>query len=273
MKLFNIENGKEKVYVQYQDLMEIINGEMGNNGFPASLMDKLFASGQPLFVSDHNRWDFVEFDKPADIEYFRSQKWILDIKEYRGLSFEGMQAKSGELVDKHNALCVELKDLSEEELDGRKEDVADVIAYRNIYHTLPELSHVLRGLKKMNFPVVVDSDGYDCGSNDEYEAKSSLDPNKIIIRRKDGQPLNKGKVSRKFIKEVIANGAVGMSEARATFCTVGNAKYSISEDGMYIVLTYKVEPILMKEEVEFKKNNTFVKRMKRKLAGQPEIME
>ena len=29
----------------------------------------------------------------------------------------------------------------------------------------------------------------------------------------------------------------------------------------------------MKEEAEFKKNNTFVKRMKRKLSGQPEIME
>lgn len=273
MKLFNIENGKEKVYVQYQDIMEIINGEMGNNGFPASLMDKLFASGQPLFVSDHNRWDFVEFDKPEDVEYFRSQKWILDIKEYRGLSFEELQAKGGEAAEKHNELCLELRELSEEELDGRQEDVASVIAYRNIYHTLPELSHVLRGFKKMNFPVVPDCDGYVCGSNDEFEAVSSLDPNKIIIRRKDGQPLNKGKVSRKFIKEVIANGSVLMSEARATYCTVGNAKYSISEDGMYIVLTYRVEPILMKEEAEFKKNNTFVKRMKRKLSGQPEIME
>lgn len=272
MKLFNIEKGKEKVYVQYQDLMELIH-ELDGISIPASIFDKIFGNGQPLIVDDSNRWEFIEFNQPEEVQFFREQDWIVDFKEVRGLTFDGLIEYGTEVAKEHDAIAVELNKLSRSELEEHMDEVRKLQGLKKKYNLLPECGFVNKGFKTMPFPVVPDSDGYVCGDNGEYEAISSLDPNKIIIRRKDGQLLNKGKISKRFIKEVIANGSIQMSAARATYCTVGNAKYSITEDGMYIVITYKVAPILSKEELEYKNNNTFIKRMKRKLSGQPEYME
>ena len=53
MMLFNKENGKEKVYVQYQDIMELINGDF-NFSIPCFLIDKLFKNDKALLVDDSN---------------------------------------------------------------------------------------------------------------------------------------------------------------------------------------------------------------------------
>ena len=272
MKLFNVENGKEKVYVQYQDLMHLMH-ELDGMSVPASLFDKLFGDGRPLIVDDRNRWEFVEFTSPEDVQFFREQEWIIDFKEVRSLSFEGLIEHGTEVAKEHDEIALRLRELPREELEGHVDEINKMHGLEYKFHMLPECGFVNKGHKNMPFPTVPDSDGYVCASNEEYEAISSLDPNKIIIRRKDGQKLNKGKVGLRFIKEAIANGNVQMSEARATYCTVGNAKYALSEDGMYIVLTYKVQPILSKEEKEYKQNNTWVKRMQRKLTGKPEFTE
>ena len=272
MKIFNTENGKEKVYIQMQDIMELMHSNMCDS-FPAFIIDKLYPEGRPLFISDHNRWDFMEFSEPCEIEYFKKQEWILDYKVARAMNCDEINSAGYEVALEHDEIASRLKDLSGEELQKHREEIIRYEVCENLYHMYGECFRVNRGHKQMPFPVVADSDGYDCGSNDEFQAVSTLAPDKIIIQRKDGQPLNKGKISRKYIKEVIANGAVAMGEARATYCTVGGANYSISEDGMGIIITYKVSPILSKEEIDFKKNNTFIKRMKRKIMGQPEIME
>ena len=39
MKLFNIENGKEKVYVQYQDIMEIMSSKVDGRDY--ALLEKI----------------------------------------------------------------------------------------------------------------------------------------------------------------------------------------------------------------------------------------
>lgn len=270
MKIFNKENGKEKVYVQMQDIMTVVHEDI-NCGIPASIFEKVF--GDILIVDDSNRWDFMMFDEPEEIEFFKKLEWALDYKEARKLSCDDINKAGYDVAVEHDEIGSRLKDLSKEELKNHEDEIRRYKLLESLYHMYGECFMINRGHKTMPFPVVADSDGYDCGSNDEYEAVSTLDPSKIIIRRKDGQPLNKGKISKKYIKEVIANGSVQMSEARATYCTIGNAKYTISEDGMSIILSYQVEPILSKEEIEFKKNNTFVKRMKRKLMGQPEIVE
>lgn len=97
MKIFNVENGKEKVYVQMEDLMFLVHYDL-NTGIPASIFDKVF-SGGALFVSDHNRFEFVSFDEEHEIAFFKKLDWMVDYKEYRTKSFDEMVQAGEDIHD------------------------------------------------------------------------------------------------------------------------------------------------------------------------------
>lgn len=258
MKIFNTENGKEKVYVQMQDIMVLVHEDI-NCGIPATIFEKMF--GDVLIVDDRNRWNFVEFDLPEEVEFFRGIDWIPDYKEYRNKSREEMVSISEGFNATFNEKAEKWNNMTPEERKANEDLYTECTLLRHKIDSLPNIFFVGQGHYNLGVGNAVDSDGFDCGSNDEYEAISGLNPNKIIIRRKDGQPLNKGKVKRSFIKQVISNAAISLADERAGLCEIGRAKYSISEDGQYIVIEFGVKPILTAEEKEFKKENSFIKRM------------
>lgn len=258
MKIFNKENGKEKVYVQMQDIMTVVHEDI-NCGIPASIFEKVF--GDVLIVDERNRWDFMSFDEPQEVEFFRGLEWIPDYKEFRNKSREEMVAISEGLNETFNAKAEKWNNMSDKEREANQDLYTECTLLQYKINCLPRIFFTGQGHYTLGVPNVVDSDGYDCGSNEEYEAISALEPNKVIIHRKDGNPLNKGKISRKYIKEVIANSIVNLEDERAGLCTAGKAKYSISEDGMYIVIEISVKPILTQEEIQNKKENSLVRRM------------
>ena len=264
MKIFNKENGKEKVYVQMQDIMVLVHEDI-NCGIPASIFEKVF--GDVLIVDDSNRWEFLSFDKPEEVEFFRGLDWIPDYKEFRNKSREEMVAISEGLNEEFNADATKWNNMTKEEREANEDIYTRCTLLQHKINTLPRIFFTCQGHYTLDVPNVIDSDGYDCGSNEEYEAVSALEPNKVIIRRKDGQSLNKGKIKRSYIKEVISNSSVNLEEARAGLCTAGRAKYSISEDGMYIVITISVNPVLTEEEIQNKKDNSFAKRLFRRITG------
>ena len=57
MKLFHTENGKETVYVQMQDIMQLNQSDIA---IPASIYTKVFTG--VTIVDDSNRFEFVKFD-------------------------------------------------------------------------------------------------------------------------------------------------------------------------------------------------------------------
>jgi hypothetical protein len=264
MKIFNKENGKEKVYVQMQDIMTVVHEDI-NCGIPASIFEKVF--GDVLIVDDSNRWEFLEFDKPEEVEFFRGLDWIPDYKEFRNKSREEMVAISEELNETFNADANKWNNMTSEERKANEDIYTRCTLLQHKINTLPRIFFTCQGHYTLGVPDVIDSDGYDCGSNEEYEAISALEPNKVIIRRKDGQALNKGNIKKSFIKAVIANSIVNLEDVRAGLCTAGRAKYSISEDGMYVVITIGVNPVLTEEEIQNKKENSFARRLLRRITG------
>lgn len=264
MKIFNTENGKEKVYVQMQDIMTVVHEDI-NCGIPASIFNKVFKD--VLIVDESNRWDFLEFDEEQEVEFFKGLDWIPDYKEFRNKSREEMVAISEGLNETFNEDANKWNNMSPEEKEANQDLYTRCTLLQHKINTLPRIFFTGQGHYTLGVPDVVDSDGYDCGSNDEYEAVSALEPNKVIIRRKDGRSLYDGKLKRSYIKEVIANSIVNLEEVRAGLCTAGKAKYSISQDGMYVVITIAVVPVLTQEEKEFKKENSFAKRLFRRITG------
>lgn len=258
MKIFNTENGKEKVYVQMQDIMVLVHEDI-NCGIPASIFDKVF--GDVLIVDDSNRWEFISFDLPSEVEFFRGLDWIPDYKEFRNKSREEMVSISEGLNASFNEKATKWNDMTPDEKENNGDLYTECTLLRHKINSLPNIFFTCQGHYDLGVGDVVDSDGFYCGSTEELEALSGLNPNKIIIRRKDGRPLNKGKVKRSYIKQVISNAAVSLADERAGLCEIGKAKYSVSKDGQYIVIEFSVAPILTDEEKEYKKENTFIKRM------------
>lgn len=257
MKIFNKENGKEKVYVQLEDIMMLLSEDI-NCCVPASIFDKIFKN--ILIVSEDNRWNFVQFELPEQVEFFRSLDWIVDYKECRNMIREDAIACAAGVAEEFNQNVEIWNNMSVEERDNNQDLFIKCNLLQYKYDSLPRVFFVGQGHIKLDLPDVIDSDGYDCGSNEEYIAKSALDPNKVIICRKDGNPINKHNIKKSYIKDVIANSLINLEEVRAGLCTANKAKYTISEDGLSIIIEISVSPILSQEELEMKRENSFTKR-------------
>ena len=92
MKIFNKEDGKEKVYVQMNDI-GMMNSHV--HSIPASIFEQVFTD--IVIIDDSNRMDFVCFDKKHEIDFFASLDWIVDYKELGYLSLEELTKKAEEI--------------------------------------------------------------------------------------------------------------------------------------------------------------------------------
>ena len=161
MKIFNKEDEKEKVYVQLNDIMELIDTDMS---IPASIVDAVFGT-KMLIVDDSNREDFVEFDKKEEVEFFKSIDWIVDYKKYRDLSKEELETLIEDIVSELGVIANKYNSLSIEE---KKANVELCEKYRLLYYKLGEIKQILymkSGDYNSKLPVVPDSDGFSLESN------------------------------------------------------------------------------------------------------------
>ena len=78
MKIFNEEKSKRVVYVQRNDLAML---DASSLVVPGSCL----ITG---LVDDSNRYDFVRFEDPRIVEFFKGIDWIVDYKAFRGKSDE-----------------------------------------------------------------------------------------------------------------------------------------------------------------------------------------
>ena len=102
MKLFHTENGKEVVYVQLQDIMELGHRDMP---IPAIIFTKIFASRDRLLVDNTNRFNWVEFKEDNVIKFFREVDFIIDYGEYRDLTDEQLEKEAKKIVLKANEIA------------------------------------------------------------------------------------------------------------------------------------------------------------------------
>ena len=81
MKIFNIENGERKVYIQMSDIMML-----NRTGRP--ILDSIYEkiSTGIIAADGSDRMDFVKFSQSKEIEFFESMDWIIDYKRIRDVS-------------------------------------------------------------------------------------------------------------------------------------------------------------------------------------------
>ena len=81
MKVF----ANNKVYVQKNDLAYFMRGAEGVS-IPSSIVEKVF--GQIFIVTDENRYEFIEFSSPKEIEFFRNCDWMIDYNMFDEMTEE-----------------------------------------------------------------------------------------------------------------------------------------------------------------------------------------
>lgn len=233
MKIFNEENGVKKVYVQINDIMTLINTDLS---IPGSVFEKVFSDF--FIVNDSNRMDFVEFDKPNEIKYFESLDWIVDYKEIRDLTEEEIKNKVQDITSKVKRITNRYNSMSENQKYRNHSLVQKHELLDHKINNLVEVLCVKQGLEQIPFPIVPDSDGFSFkgAENSKYEIRDSLDPNKILLYRKDGKKLsNEDKIPKGFLGTGISIAANDKNTCTHEY-EINNY---LTEDKKYLVIEFK----------------------------------
>ena len=132
---------KDKVYVQNNDLSLLMRAMEGKN-IPASIIDKVF--GEVFICCDENRYDYVEFDQPEEIEFFKSLTYSVDYMSVKDLSEEDLIKVGSGILEQRNEIAKKWNSMSEEErknnqdlylecelLDFKALSIRDVIWFKN----------------------------------------------------------------------------------------------------------------------------------------------
>ena len=174
----------------------------------------------------------------------------------RVLSEEEINYKEQEIAKEINEIVNIYNSMSEEEKINNQSLVQDYdfLNYKLVY--LNEILLVKKGQSFMTFPVVPDSDGFSLSSDGEfqYEIRESLDPNKIVLFRKDGEKLSRSEqIPLAFYQMGISLMAMEQSKRNLLATDFETSNY-LTDDNQYFVIqctfnnTNKVEEELVQEE-------------------------
>ena len=197
MKIFNIENGIEKLYIQQEDLMNLCD----TTRIPQSIYDIYKFS---LIYCKSNK-DFIEYTNPKDIEYLNSIDWILDYREYTFKEVEELIMLAKHYEVKINELANAYNDMS------RKERIKnynlklehDHLTYK--YYSLIYLINIKNTKDKIKLPTKIDYKGITFFDNKHnYIMYASLDSDVYIIERRDLKNIKEDEIiPNEFINKCI----------------------------------------------------------------------
>lgn len=92
MKIFNKENGIEKVYVQEKDIKKLWE-------FCSNIPNSIYAN-----FNDEEKNGFIEYSSKEEVEFFKTVDWIIDYKKFVKLSKEDLEECMTELQNQMKIL-------------------------------------------------------------------------------------------------------------------------------------------------------------------------
>lgn len=233
MKIFNEEKSKRVVYVQRNDLAML---DASSLVVPGSCL----ITG---LVDDSNRYDFVRFEDPRIVEFFKGIDWIVDYKAFRGKSDDFY-------ADAYNLTVAEMNDIAQKYegmFEFEKKEHQDMLErYELLDHkrnSIWSIYDALNGKISMPFPIVPDCDGFsvEMGLDEVYRARGSFEPGKFLVYKMDGSRFQRGeKLPYGFIQHAISFSLLKEGN-RCAFMGDYSFTPQLSEDGKYIIVTYRVE--------------------------------
>ena len=138
----------KKVYVQKNDIAYLNQTDLP---IPASIFMKVYGSGI-VIIDDRNRYEFVEFTAPEEIEFFKKLDWMIDYNEVKDLSEEELIKLGENLNNRYNDIAIKYNAMSQEK---RKENQHLVVEHELLGFKMCSLRDIIlfkRGTLKINLP-------------------------------------------------------------------------------------------------------------------------
>ena len=101
----------DSVYVQKDDITYLDQTDLP---IPESIFMKVFGNGI-VIIDDSNRYEFVKFDAPEEIEFFKGLSWMINYNEVKDLSKEETIALAQSIVQEKNEIATKFNSMSEKE--------------------------------------------------------------------------------------------------------------------------------------------------------------
>lgn len=137
-----------KIYVQKNDIVCL---NQTNLAIPASIFMKVFGNGI-VIIDDSNRYEFVAFDTPEEIEFFRNLDWIIDYDEVKKLSEEEMIALGQSIAEEKNKIARIFNSLPQEEREKNMNLVSQAELLDFKMYSLRDILWFKQGRIKMELP-------------------------------------------------------------------------------------------------------------------------
>ena len=196
MKIFNIENKKEVVYVHKCDILRLkyINSDLAHTIY----------NQYKDVINDSNLMEFVRFEFDYEVSFFKKIDWIIDYRKINELSTHMLEYKIDEIEIEMNKLGNKYMYLSSSDEDKMTVfNSFKLLEYKK--HFLTMLHELRYSDEKINMPLVIDSEGlaFSFGRNNQFEACTTLDPNIFFFYKVDGSTFNEDeKVPNTLIQEI-----------------------------------------------------------------------
>jgi len=136
------------VFVQKNDIVYLNQSDLA---IPSSIFMKVFGNGI-VIIDDSNRYDFIEFNAPEEIEFFKGIDWMIDYNQVKDLSEEETIALGQSIAEEKNIIAQKLNSMTPEE---REENINMVSQYDLLDFKIYSLRDVFwfkQGHIKMELP-------------------------------------------------------------------------------------------------------------------------
>lgn len=120
MKIF----ANNKAYVQNNDLAYLMRGAEGIS-IPASIFEKVF--GKVFIVTDQNRYDFVEFSEPTEIDFFKECDWMVDYNSFDNMTEEEIIEIGCKINEERNKIAKSFNELKPKEKEKQYQKISTQI--------------------------------------------------------------------------------------------------------------------------------------------------
>lgn len=234
MKIFNIENGKEKVYVQVSDFVTLTKVD---RPIPAGIYKKAM---DYKFQSNDDKYNFIEYDDPKEVEFFKTFDYIVDYKEVKNKSIKELQVLAKIANDEANEIVDLWNELTEEEKSLNK---GFTNKYTLLHHKIQDYAFVLWNKQrhiKLNMPIVPDSDSkiiYE-DENNNIKIQSSLEPNILLYYKSDGTDIDENNINTDSLEAAISTQALINEQDNDYFRNYHISK-KISDDKKYYIIEFE----------------------------------
>lgn len=253
MKIFNIENNHEVVYVEINDLIYLKR----KGDLPEEIKSSALNSGVIKCETLNDSADYIRFEDFNIITFFKLKDEIIDYKQVRDLSILELE---------------EIGDTLNEELNKIKRTYSrpnDLYQLEKMKQLMSALSYKATSLEKiylsklfeenLPLPSIVDSHGITY-EEESLIASSSIMNDQIIITRKDGEIIpDESEISLDFIEKVLSLFIFKRTKEHPLSKNIYYSFIGLSDDQLNLIVDYTH----YKPQKETKKENIFKKLIKK----------